>query len=447
MGLFFRPRALLRLAVVVHGQNDPITFEVPVVRARHARNDHNHADTLEVTVDWADTGVDPRWIASAIGEYHLGTADERGSWEPSEFNRRFIGRLVEASRVGDGDAVRVEMTFHDYTSFFILAKPVASDAVPLYSDTLDQAWARLCETVPGAQDLDELELRGLDSTPVIGDGVAARFKKRGALHIKPGIDAWALWQQTVGMAGLISFFDQDVCVVTTARDLYTSDSPPRILYGKNLLSFSEHRNNDRAAKGVIITSYDPIKGVSLEASFNPHAGNVKKVGAKKKSRKARVIDVSKEYDVFAYPGVTEQTALDALCERVYFERARQELEGTVATGDMVAETSGGAMFDLLSLGSGDAIEIRFLGDEDVQFVKNFDTVQKRATYLERLGYTPQVAQIIAANVDSIGTRSNLFHVKSVTSTIESSGADGGGSFRLEIAYCNKIDPTAGTQEP
>jgi hypothetical protein len=447
MGRLYRPRALLRLAVAVPGQTEPIAFEVPVVRARHVKNDHNHADTLDVTLDWADTGVDPRWIASAIGEYHLGVANDAGAWEPTKDNRRFIGRLVEVSRIGEGDSLHVEMTFHDYTSFFLLAKPVSTDAIPSYSDTLDQAWSRLCGTVPGALELDELELRGLEETPVIGTAVAERFRKRGHLAVKPGLDAWAVWQQAVGMMGLISFFEADTCIVTTARDLYTSLNPPQIVYGRNLFSFSEHRNNDRVAKGVIVTSFDAVSGTAIEAAFNPHAGNVKKLGAKgKKSKKPKFLDVSKEYDVFPYPGITDQTTLKALAERIYVERIRQELEGAATTKDFDVETASGVDFDLLSLGSGDAVEIRFLGDEDAAFVKKFDTQQQRSSYLQRIGYSPSVADIIAANVDKISSRSNLFHVKSVTTNLETTG-DGGGSFSVELSYCNKIDVGGGTQEP
>ena len=58
-------------------------------------------------------------------------------------------------------------------------------------------------------------------------------------------------------------------VVTTARDLYTASNPPQIVHGRNLFSFSERRNNDRTTKGVIVTSFDPVSGESLEAAFNP----------------------------------------------------------------------------------------------------------------------------------------------------------------------------------
>jgi hypothetical protein len=442
---FYRPRMVLRLTVPLPSDEgfDPLTFDVPVVRARHVRNDHNHADTLHVTLDWVDTGVDPRWIAGATCEFYIANADDRGNWEPGEDNIRFVGRLVEPARSGKGDTLTVEMEFHDYTSFYLLAKPFATKGIPLYSETLGEAWIRICDNVPGTSQLaDNLELRGLSSSPRIGSAVAERFRKRGSLNTKPDSDAWAIWQQAVGMMGLISFFELDRCVITTAEDYYTGGDPPRIVWGKNLLDFTEKRNNNRTIKGVGIQSFDPIAGKTLESLYNPLAGNVhKKIGAKSRGKAASGHD-DKEYDIFQYSGITEQAALDALAKRVYAERSRQELEGALSTAEMEIPTGAGEAFDLLSLASGDTIDVRFVDTADAEFVKGFDSREKRVKYLEAIGYSGSVANIIAANVDSLTSKSNLFYCKTVTTTLEAT-SDGGGSFRVDIEYMNKIDPTGG----
>ncbi len=49
--------------------------------------------------------------------------------------------------------------------------------------------------------------------------------------------------------------------------------------------------------------------------------------------------------MFAYSGITEQDALDALTKRVYEERSRQELEGTLATVEMSVLTASNRAFD------------------------------------------------------------------------------------------------------
>jgi hypothetical protein len=218
--------------------------------------------------------------------------------------------------------------------------------------------------------------------------------------------------------------------------------PPRIVWGKNLLDFTEKRNNNRTIKGVGIQSFDPIAGKTLESLYNPLAGNVhKKIGAKSRGKAASGHD-DKEYDIFQYSGITEQAALDALAKRVYAERSRQELEGALSTAEMEIPTGAGEAFDLLSLASGDTIDVRFVDTADAEFVKGFDSREKRVKYLEAIGYSGSVANIIAANVDSLTSKSNLFYCKTVTTTLEAT-SDGGGSFRVDIEYMNKIDPTGG----
>jgi hypothetical protein len=446
MAKLYRPRMALRLTVPLPqgGAFQPITFDVPVVRARLESNDHNRADTLSVTLDWVDTGVDPRWISGATCEFYLGPATDAGQWQPSEKDLRFVGRLVKPARKGKGDTLSVECEFHDYTSFFLVAKPVATSAIPGYSDRLDEAWAKLCVSVPGAGELaDNLDMQGFDEWPVLGAGVAARFKKRGSLQTEPKVDAWAVWQQAVGQLGLITYFLLDRCIVTTAEDYYTGADPPRIVWGLNLLDFTEERNNDRVQKGVILQSYDPIGGRTLESIYPPETdARIQALVPKKGSVSARPrkkppkVDLRKEYDVFQYAGVTDQATLDAVAQRVYAERSKQELEGTVVTKDMDAATASGATFDLLDLRSGDTIEIRFLDTRDAEFVALFSSVGDRVTYLVGLGYTEPVAQIIATNVSSLSSKSSQFYCKTVTTSVDSEGDS--GSFAIEIAYCNKI---------
>ena len=445
----YRARMLLRLTVMLPtggGNFDPYSFDVPVVDARLVSNDFNHADTLSVTCDWVDTGLDPRFIGNAICEFYLGAADERGEWAPSRDNLRFVGRMVEPSRHGTGDSISVQLEFHDYTSFFLLTKPVKADAVPTYADTFSSAWRRICENTPGAELLvDALDFRGAADVQV-GDVVGSRFAKLGAsVAVNPSSDAWGMWKDLVGSAGLLTFFDLDRCVVASVTDYYTGDDPPRIAYGRSLLDFSERRNGNFELKGVIIQSVDPLGArPTLEGSYNPLKGAKKKLSGKKVTARAKAAAAtydSKEFDAFVYPGLTTQEAVDQMARSVYEQRARQQLEGSLTTAEMSVETVGGGQFDLLGLKSGDTIDVRFLDSGDVEFVRTFQSADERARYLVFRGYTEPVARVIAANVQLLGERGNLFYVKAVTTSL--SGGAESGSFRLQVDFCNKIDPTAG----
>lgn len=440
----YRPRAALALTIPLrrNGELEAFTYTVPVQRFHHTQNDHNHADTLTCSVDWIDAGVDPRWIASATCEFYLGNASEDGEWVPNADDLRFVGRLVKPSRACSGDNLTVELEFHDYTSFFLLAKPLATAGVPLYTDDLKEAWARICGQVPGAEELaDNIIFEGLETIPKLGAAVVPRFRKAGKLQVSPQNDAWSVWQQAVGAAGLISFFRLDQCVVTTATDIYTAADPPRFVWGKNLLSFSEQRNNDFALRAVGLVSYDPTTGKTIEVIHDPLHKTIKVSAKKSKSGKAPKVkkDLS-QVDFFQYPGVTDEEALRKIAVRVYEERSRQAMEGSLSTVDMDTETADGAAFDLLTLSAGDVIEVRFLETGDVEFVKRFDSVDDRTDYLMGKGYTEEVARIIAINVDSYTDFSSQFYVKSVETEADFTGE---GSFKISVNYINKIDPKTG----
>lgn len=462
MSRVYRPRWLLRLTVPVWRSGDwtYITFDVVPTRVRLELNDHNHADALDVDLDLAGSGVDPRWISGATCALYLGSADEDDVWEATDANLRFAGRAVKVTRSLRAESIRVEKTFHDYTSFFLLAKPVATDGIPLYSDTLTDAWARLCAAIPiggidqvagkGRSGVDALKdnllFVGLNAPgPVIGSAVAQRFRKLGKVPVKPGVDAWAVWQQVVGMMGLISYFDLDRCVVTTATDLFTLGNAPQIVYGRNLLEMSETRNNDRGLRGVGITSYDPLTGKSLEAIYDPLAGKRKPL-KKSKGKSKSAAPASEEIDYFQIPGVTSQEQLEAIARRAYEERSIQAVEGSVTTADMTAETTRGDEFDLLDLRPGDSVEIRLADADDISILQSVGFINQRVSFLvEERGYSPAVAEIVARNVDRLTAASSLFYVKAVEITAEAT--EDGGSLRVRIDYMSKIDVTAGDDAP
>ncbi|WP_438029026.1 hypothetical protein [Sorangium sp. So ce233] len=461
MSRVYRPRWLLRLTVPVWRAGDwsYITFDVTPTRVRLELNDHNHADALDVDLDLVGSGVDPRWIAGATCALYVVSADDFDLWEPRDDNLRFVGRAVKVSRALRAETLSVEMTFHDYTSFFLLAKPVATDGIPLYADTLQDAWARLCAAIPiggidpvagkgrsGVDALkDNLAFVGLSAPgPVIGTAVAQRFRKLGKVPVKPGVDAWAVWQQVVGMMGLISYFELDRCIVTTATDLFTFGNAPQIVYGKNLLDMNETRNNDRGLRGVGITSYDPLTGTSLEAIYDPLAGKRKPLKKRSKKAAAAAEPQSEEIDYFQVPGVTNPEMLQEIAKRAYEERSMQALEGSVTTADMTAETTQAEEFDLLDLRSGDSVEVRLAEANDVSILQNIGHIDQRVGFLvDERGYAPAVAEIVARNVDRLTSVSSLFYVKAVEVNAEVN--DSGGSFRVRIDYMNKIDPTAGDE--
>jgi hypothetical protein len=446
---YYRPRMLLLMAVPVLGNRqarvqqddstEAVTFELNVRRARLIQNDHNHADELHVTVDWRDAGTDPRLLRNAAAIFYLDNADDRGNWRPSEKNARFAGILTRAKRTaGKGQAMTVELEFLDYTTLFLEAKPFGQKGIPDYSQRLDEAWKRVVSQTPGADVLaDRLVLQGLDDFPVLGTAVSKRFAGLAKVPAKqPRTDAWAVWQQAVGMLGLISYIRVDQCIVTTSQSYYTSKDPPRLIWGKNIQSMTESRN-PYFGKGVALASFDPLTGRSIEA-FWPPVGDPsirkKVVKAKKKISEASIRQ-GDEREYFIFAGVTDVTALTGVARRVYEERGRQEMEGAIVTSEMFTDTLSGASFDLLTLKSGDNVRIEF-DQKDKELLQQLPTERERVEYLKKRGYAEDVATLMSRNMSDFALLDPTFYVKRVETTIEIE--KDGGTYETEINYANRI---------
>lgn len=446
MGIY-RPRMAAELTLPKPwSDTDTLLLRVNVQSARLKRNDQNHADELQLTLDWHDAGMDPRLLSSAIVTFYLANADDNGDWDPGPENVQFVGRMTRPMRrAGEDQPMMVEANFTDYTSFFILAKTVAAAAIPTYQMTVADAWRTLCEGLsdqtgssPVAELADSIVFRGLDAPgPVIGKAVAPRFQK-SQVHVDPKHDAWAIWQQIVGSVGLISFFEADTLVVTTATDFYTADNTPVFLWGVNIASFEEERNNEFERKGVGITSFDPTTGTTIEAVWPP-IGDPRVRGKKVKAKKGAAGLASKENrDYFQFAGITDPPTLLALAQRVYEERARQEFQGKITTSEMSVNTTDAELFDLLTVRSGDTIQIKIDEiDWDGSYLQSLPSMSDRVAWLTSRGYSDDVAAIIAANLDLLVSLRREFYVKTVE--VEFTTTEEGGTFQVQIGYCNKIE--------
>lgn len=433
------------------GADDTLTFPIDIRRASLLSNDHNHADTLDLTVDWKDAGVDPRLLSNATVLFYLGKASKGGPWQPTQSDLRFVGMMKRPRRIGDGnDGLVVEMLFHDYTCLFLETKRFPASGVPDLTDDLASAWRKICAaTGPINPDNDELQSSvmaladriqfvGVDEPPVLGRAVAPRFKKLGKVQVKPEADAWAVWQQCVGMCGLISFIRKDECIVTTATDYYTSTNPPRLIWGQNILRISEERDTRTAGAGVGITSFDPLTGTSLEALWPPvgDASIKRKRLSAKKAGSPDAVRQSEAREYFAYPGVTDDATLLDIAKRVYEERSRQDFEASLTTSEMSVDALDGSAFDLLELAAGDVLRVE-VDRADTEWLGQLGSDEERINYLVGAGYAEGVAKLITRTLDTERKLTPNFYVKRVSTHFETTPE--GGTFEVEVNVCNRID--------
>ena len=467
----YRPRAaaMLKLPVLGSGADkvaqlaSSTTIDLPlrIQRLSWLRNDANHADEARVTVEWYDGGVDPRYMANGVLSLWIGQADDRGVWTPSDNDLRFIGIISRPQRASAADGrLTVEIEAIDLTTLFIRTKPYRTVGIPSLTMSLSDAWRLICDNtgfydhdqgkfVSTVQSLrDRIRFVGGASDVQIGTAVPQRFRGLAKVQAKPDADAWAVWQQCVGMLGLISYIDRGDCIVTTALDFYSAQNPARLIYGsdsRGILEHSEVRNCVRNAIGVGLTSFDPISGKTIEA-FYPPLGSQQLTKAKARGKHKHALPegsiLASQYQVFPYPGITDPDLLQFAARRVFEEFSRQDMEGTVSTAEMMLPRLDGTLVDALSLKPGDAIRVEF-DDQLKSALLGLSSRTERIAYLTTAGYSPATADLMVSNVQDIAQLQPECSVKTVGVDFEAS--NDGGQFRIQINYNARVQITGDTE--
>jgi len=450
-------------------------IDVMVRRASLTKNDHNQADELDISFEWMDGGVDPRFLKNATIDFYVGDAVSYGSDDiPLDHTTlRFVGVAIKVTRIGKDDTgFVVDMTFKDYTYFFLKSKPFPAEGYPLFSDKLSDAWERVCDhtgwedpSVEGDNKIvscvtdlrDSIVFEGnIDTSRTLGSVVPKRYAKLGKYDssIERTADAWTVWSRCVGSLGLITFIDRDQCVVTTSAAYYIDDpnnpdrpKPPKMIWGKNILSLEETAHGEFEGKGVCITSYDYNNETTLEAYWPPRDQKhspilTKRVVAHKLRKGESAADQAiqtNRYDFIEYNGVTDQGTLLAIAQRAYDERSRQELTGTVRTSEFFIDASlignVSTKVDILSLRSGDEIQIA-VDPFNREVLSSISNRNDRVAYLVSKGYKEDIANLIVMNMEAFSSLQPTYHVRGIHMNLDSD-ADG-GNFEVDISFCNRI---------
>lgn len=459
-------------------QLTPITLRCSKVELE--ANSHNEADEIRIECTIDDAGIDPRFLRNAeIYCYMDDTPD--GNLQPSGDNLRFVGIAVNVDRDLGEDKSGVSIRALDYTTMFLSTKGFPPNGVPLYTETLAEAWARICDhtgwfdlatksivsTVQRLRDRIEFHPPELASL-VLGKAVPPRIAKGPLVANGGSKDAWAIWQQAVGSMGLISFIRGDRCIVTTATDYYSGDDPPRMIYGTNVHAIHESRDQQAlSGKNVGILAFNPLTGTTLESYYPPREDITPKGRAKKKVGASAlgpgVVLRAQDYEVFDIPWpCCDQATLDQFAQRVWEERSRQELLGTLKTTFIRVYTNSKYLdgsvnvlqpgnFNLLGLQAGDRIRVEIPLD-DLSVIQAIPTIQGREVELMRRGYTQEMAGFMVRNLSDMQKVSPEFQVHSVRTSIESTGIDE-VLFEIEIQFLNRIEvsgsaqPGTGTSTP
>lgn len=452
------------LAALAHGQ-DTVKIPLLVRSARLVRNNHMHADELQLVCDWRDCGVDPRFLKSATVDYWIDNVGPDGVLLKTLNNVEFTGVCTNVSRAARLDGgFEVTLNFHDYTSFFLAQKPYPSTGVPQFDSTLVDAWALICDNT-GWYDIstgkivssvaklrDRLVFRGgVDPSQAIGKkAVLPVVQRLTTIDVKDSKSAWDVWQYTVNILGLISFIDGDQCIVTTALEHFSAgDDPqiidnPHLIWGENIADMEEHVSSMHNGKGICLTSFDPIRGTTLE-SFYPPPGDprihIRRTAAKKKGPAVSPAPQTDQYEFFPYNCAQTQDVLDAAAQRVYEEFARQDMQGKIATHEMSVDSPDGKNVNLLKIKHGDPIRVEIERGVREKLTSDTSDASKLNYLVNERGYAPPVAALLIANAAAFDTLKSDFVVQTATINLSDT------AFSVELAYISYISIKGHTKAP
>lgn len=448
----------------VYGDPDVVeSFAPRVSRASWTRNPHTKADELDLTLDFADAGIDPRILSNAVVSWHMSEEDGYWPWQMTPDNQRFEGIVTEVRRTGSHDGgdshTSVEVKCVDYTAFFIRAKPFNVNGVPRITQTLTEAWQTICagfDTLEGGNPVSYLsnaiEFRGIPAPgPILAFSMPKRFMastQGPRIGVDRNADAWAIWQQCVGQLGLISFFDRGKLVVTTTAAYWTSIDPVVLTWGgKNgepgdILSFDESRENQFDQRSVGVSSFNVMTGAVLESIYPPRAqtqaqNKGKGPGAAKHvAAGGKVAQEDSRIDWFSFPGVSEQSVLDEIAKRAFEERAKLALKGEIHTAELALKADSGREISALDLQPGDSLRVRVdTTDLEGELLSQLSN-EAKAGYLIQRGYSRQVAMVIANSWDYLQQARGTFYVTAVRVDFRANRSE--SSVDVRINYCNSI---------
>lgn len=475
-GFVYHPRIACKIIVPAvglpqtretqQGGAQTYTLNVRPTRVRLVANNYNEADECDITGTYDEMGLDPRYLRSAEGYVWIGDGDTSGEWTPTFDQLRFVGIARDISReFGENGGKVVHIKMQDYTCLFLEAKTYPANKYPPFSATLRQAWELICDNT-GYWDLDthtcqssvqalkkklfifqgspnDGEAGSASETaegPTLGSAIPPRLAKLGKLQIKGEPDAWAIWRTCCESLGLITFIRGNRCIVTTASDFYTAGDSPRLIYGQNVKHLRESRDlGTLSSKWICVRSYDPLAGCSTEAFFpDPSLAPRKKKLAASAAKNGTSIK-AQDFECFDLPfACSDQTKLTFIAERIWQERTRQEIRGSLHTSEMTVPTVRGQQFDLLSLAAGDQVQVE-IAREALDNVQSITTIAGRIDALQARGYSSDMANFIANNLDSITSLPPQFLVHSVEHEIDWAAHGGTPTYKTQIEFLNRID--------
>ncbi len=422
-------------------------------------NSYEEADTFNATLDYKSFPFDPRTIRAIqvtvcmdnMGSNYNSETGLRQVIIPQKENIIFLGFVDEESISFDDSNQSVSIEGRDYTSLFIDVKRSRPYPLPL-KKRIDLIIQDLINEQQSTEKII-LDLRGLTKTdlPTLSKVASNLNKSTGNKNPKKNETYWDIIKGIVRRSGLITYIDRDKLVLTKPQNIYDKNKKIQMIYGYNLKGLDFKRKiGRRKAQNVRVYSALPerkgkvsimIPRDAISKDFIDKFGN-REITVEQYDSEGKKIEKPKKAEVlsFSVPDVMSKRHLIKIGEGIFENISRQQLEGRMATKDMLFVQKKEAIrpdtkpeFDTVDFKNfrvGTGVEI-LIEKDDLEKIKSTKAIEDRIIYLLEKGYPTEVATEFA---NSLSKPKYLFYTKAVKFSLSES--DG---FSIDIDFINFIE--------
>lgn len=413
------------------GTNKVYTINVQPKRFNVDINTYTQADTFELELDYRCFPFDPRCIKSAAVSIHVENMEsvykdkelnliklKDPTTNPDDHNALLIGFADEEGVAFNDSARTVTFKGRDYTAIFIDAR-WPGKLIDKTSGRVDDVIKSIIKQLPAAGDITLDNRTGVFSLPIISKNVLDFGKLAGKSNADHKYDNyWSVIQRVAAEAALICYMEFDKLVLTKPRTLYDKSKAVQLFYGQNIKTLEFNRKiGKQKGFNVQVASYSIEKKQKIVAKIPLDSNNLdnggKEVLTQKVTTKGGVSETKEEpapYLSFFVADVPDKDTLIERGEKIYEELARQELEGSLTTMEMLAPTERKAKFDMTKLRNGTPLRVE-LAPEDLEFINKTSNKFLRVKRLIKQGFKTDVANALA---DTLSNFDTLFYTRSAS---------------------------------
>ncbi len=443
----YYPKCKINISCVFDGFGGPdnpvtITDIIPYSSNIHL-NSYKEADTWEVTFDAKRFPFSPELMKSAAVEIYLYLDPNQtdGVFWADTANLVGTGLVDQATLTEDMDGGKVSLSGRDYTALMIDRQwdPTKSgkggripdgnlqEVVQQLVDeaTLADLTGRTLEVIlfdvdiePGVKNVNSTVLKNKVTIPKT---TKSKSRKKRGVSAKADSTYWDVIYKLCLSYGFIVFvkgFEVIICKPHVLQDIAQSNF--KVAYGRNLEKLEvERKLSKEATPQIRVRSYDPktknvIEGRYPEATDSEAFNKGKGVGKKSKTLFGQTgVGVKKEeYKVFCVPDVKDKKTLNDIAKTTFYTLARGEGVIRFATPHLrdLENT------DLTKIRAGDSVKITWDAFNAAKMEDSQLSKEQKITILLSLGYSYEVAALVAEQYAKLDYFRQAFYVKEVNLT-------------------------------